>query len=69
MGCAASKSVLSSRDIEGENKTERRASFSVSSKNISQEASLPSYWEGRTSIHISKEGRENIKNVSEELGI
>jgi len=69
MGCAASKSVLSTIDNEGTIKTERRASFSLSSKNISQEASLPSYWEGRTSIHISKEGRENIKNVAEELGI
>lgn len=68
MGCAASKSVLSTSPDKKFN-IERRASFSVSSKNISQEATLPSYWEARTSIKISKEGRENIKNVAQELGI
>lgn len=69
MGCAASKSVLSSTDPEGTNKLERRDSFSLSSKKKSQEASLPSYWEARTSIKITKEGRENIRNVAQELGI
>ena len=68
MGCATSKSVLSSEGYKGTNKMKRRASFSVSSK-ISQEASLPSYWEARTSIRISKEDRENIRNVAQTLGI
>ena len=68
MGCTASKSVLSTSP-DKKYTIERQASFSVSSKNISQEATLPSYWEARTSIKISKEGRENIKNVAQELGI
>ena len=31
--------------------------------------SLPNYWENRDSFKISKESNENIKNVSEELGV
>jgi len=68
MGCAASKSVLSAVGLEN-SKSVRRASFSVTSKAVSLEASLPSYWEKQTSVKISKEGKENIKNVTQELGI
>jgi len=32
-------------------------------------ASLPNYWESGDSFKISKESNENIKNVSEELGV
>jgi len=68
MGCAASKSVLSAMESEN-SRTERNANYSVSSKAVSLEASLPSYWEKQTSIKISKEGKENIRNVAQELGI
>ena len=67
MGCTASKSVMSS--VDPNCKSERRGNFSVSSKAVSLEASLPSYWEKQTSIKISKAGKENIRNVAHELGI
>ena len=69
MGCTASKAVLSSHHSESSREIERRASFSLSSKAISQDATLPNYWEARTSIKISKEGKENINNVARQLGI
>jgi hypothetical protein len=69
MGCTASKAVLSSTNAESSRDIERRGSFSVSSKSNSNETTLPNYWEARTSIKISKEGKENINNVAQQLGI
>jgi hypothetical protein len=69
MGCTASKAILSSTNAESSRDIERRGSFSVSSKAISKDATLPNYWEHSASIRISKEGKENINNVAQQLGI
>ena len=69
MGCAASKNSVLSYEPEGENKLEKKISkFSVRSKDISLDVGLPNYW-GSKSMVLSKEDRENIRNVSQELGI
>jgi len=71
MGCNASKSAISPINHGRPNSVERRSSLIHGKylKKVSKEATLPNYWGSRTSIKISKEGRENIKKVAQELGI